>query len=103
MMNKPERHIFVCTSSRPTGQQKGMCLSKDGVGVMMKFMEEITDRDLGGSVFISNTGCFGLCGQGPVVVVYPDNVWYKNVAVEDVAEIMERHIEGDAPVARLLI
>lgn len=102
-MNKPERHIFVCTSSRPTGQQKGMCLSKDGVEVMLKFMEEIADRDLGGSVFISNTGCFGLCDKGPVVVVYPDNVWYQHVSPDDVEEIIEQHIEGDEPVTRLLI
>lgn len=102
-MNKPSRHIFVCTSSRPTGQQKGMCLSKDGVAVMMKCMEELEERDLAGNVFVTNTGCFGLCEQGPIVVVYPDNVWYKNVSPDDVEEIMETHIEGGKPVARLLI
>jgi (2Fe-2S) ferredoxin len=102
-MNKPTRHIFVCTSSRPTGQQKGMCLTKEGVSVMMKFIEEIEERDLGGEVFITNTGCFGLCEKGPVVVVHPDNVWYKNVSVDDVEEIMDNHIESGEPVARLLI
>jgi (2Fe-2S) ferredoxin len=102
-MNKPTRHIFVCTSSRPTGQQKGMCLTKEGVSVMMKFIEEIEERDLGGEVFITNTGCFGLCEKGPVVVVYPDNIWYKNVSVDDVEEIMDNHIESGEPVARLLI
>ncbi|KYZ78072.1 2Fe-2S ferredoxin [Anaerosporomusa subterranea] len=102
-MNKPNRHIFVCTSSRPTGQQKGMCLNKEGVSVMMKFMEEIGERDLGGDVAITNTGCFGLCEQGPIVVVYPDNVWYKKVSADDVEEIMDKHIEGGEPVTRLLI
>lgn len=102
-MNKPSRHIFVCTSSRPTGQQKGMCLSKDGVAVMIKFMEELEERDLAGDVFVTNTGCFGLCEQGPIVVVYPDAVWYKNVSPSDVEEIMDSHIEGGKPVARLLI
>lgn len=103
MMNKPKRHIFICTSSRPTGQQKGMCLTKDGVGVMMRFMEEVEERELGGEVFITNTGCFGLCEQGPIVVVHPDNIWYKNVCAADVTEIMEQHIEGGEPVARLII
>ncbi|MDF2500187.1 MAG: ferredoxin, 2Fe-2S [Anaerosporomusa subterranea] len=102
-MNKPNRHIFVCTSSRPTGQQKGMCLTKEGVNVMMKFMEAIEERDLGGDVAITNTGCFGLCEQGPIVVVYPDNVWYKKVSADDVEEIMDKHIEGGEPVTRLLI
>ena len=63
-MNKPERHIFVCTSSRPNGQQKGFCHTKDGVAVMGKFIEELEERGLSGEVMVSNTGCFGLCEQG---------------------------------------
>lgn len=52
---------------------------------------------------VTNTGCFGICEQGPVVVVYPDNVWYKTVSVDDVERIMEEHIEGGMPVAELEI
>lgn len=102
-MNKPKHHIFVCISSRPTGQQKGMCHTKEGIAIMMKFMEEIEDRDLGGEVFVTNTGCFGICEKGPIVVVYPDNVWYGLVTADDVEEIMDQHIEGGNPVARLVI
>jgi (2Fe-2S) ferredoxin len=102
-MNKPAKHIFVCTSSRPTGQQKGMCHTKEGVNIMMKFMEEIEDRDLGGEVFITNTGCFGICEKGPIVVVYPDNVWYGCVSLDDVEEIMDEHIAGGNVVKRLEI
>lgn len=102
-MNKPKKHIFVCTSSRITGQQKGFCHTKDGVEIVSAFMEEIEDRDLGGEVFVSNTGCFGLCEKGPIVVVYPDNVWYGSVTPDDVEEIMEEHIEGGNVVKRLEI
>ena len=52
---------------------------------------------------VSNTGCFGLCEQGPVVVVYPDNVWYGSVTPDDVEAIMEEHIEGGGIVTRLQI
>lgn len=100
-MNKPEYHIFVCTSSRVGGQQKGFCHSKSSVQIVESFLEEIEDRGLGGKVMVSNTGCFGLCERGPVVVVYPDNVWYGSVAVEDVEEIMDEHIEGGNIVERL--
>lgn len=100
-MNKPNRHIFVCTSSRMNGQQKGYCHSKDAVELVMKFTEEIEGRELGGEVFVSNTGCFGICEKGPIVVVYPDNVWYGSVTADDVEVIMEEHIEGGTPVARL--
>lgn len=102
-MNKPKYHIFVCTSSRMNGQQKGFCHTKEGVDVTMKFMEEVEERGLGGDVMISNTGCFSLCEKGPVVVVYPDNIWYGSVTVDNVEEIMEEHIEGGTPVEELLI
>ncbi|MBP2645641.1 MAG: Ferredoxin, 2Fe-2S [Firmicutes bacterium] len=102
-MQKPKTHIFVCTSSRIGGQQKGFCHTKGAVEIMAKFMEEIEERDLGGEVFVTNTGCFSICEKGPIVVVYPDNVWYGSVTVDDVEEIMEKHIEGGSPVARLEI
>jgi (2Fe-2S) ferredoxin len=102
-MNKPKYHIFVCTSSRMTGVQKGYCQSKGGVEIAMRFMEAIEEEDLGGEVFVSNTGCFGLCEQGPIVVVYPDNVWYGSVEPDDVEEIIEEHIKGGNSVKRLEI
>lgn len=100
-MIKPKRHIFVCTSSRVNGEPKGFCQSKAGVEIVANFLEEIRDRDLGSEVFVSNTGCFSLCEKGPIVVVYPDNVWYGGVTPEDVEEIMDEHIEGGSPVKRL--
>lgn len=102
-MNKPKRHIFVCTSSRANGQQKGFCHTKDGVAVVAKFLEELDERGLSGEVMVSNTGCLGLCEQGPIVVVYPDNIWYGNVQADDVETIMEEHIEGGQAVRRMQI
>jgi len=102
-MQKPKYHIFVCTSSRINGQQKGFCHSKAAVDIVENFMEEIEDRDLGGEVFVTNTGCFGICEKGPIVVVYPDNIWYGSVTPDDVEEIMDKHIEGGEPVKRLEI
>ena len=102
-MVKPKYHVFVCTSSRINGQQKGYCYSKDSVGVVQAFMEEIDSRELSGEVMVTNTGCFGICNSGPVVVVYPEGVWYKEVTVEDVAEIVESHFENGMKVERLEI
>jgi len=66
-------------------------------------MEEIEERELGGEIFTNNTGCFGICEKGPIVVEYPDNVWYGSVTPDDVEEIMDEHIEGGNVVERLLI
>lgn len=102
-MEKPERHIFVCSSSRINGQQQGVCLKKDGVQIIAKFMDEIEDRDLEGEVMVSNTGCFGICEEGPIVAVYPDGIWYGKVTPGDVEEIMDSHIEAGESVERLEI
>ncbi|MDA8442135.1 MAG: (2Fe-2S) ferredoxin domain-containing protein [Peptococcaceae bacterium] len=102
-MLKPKYHILVCTSSRATGQQKGFCHTKGGVDLMQNFLLEVEERELGSEVMVSNTGCLGLCEQGPIVVVYPDNVWYGKVSVADISVIMDEHIENGQPVERLLL
>ena len=51
----------------------------------------------------SESRCLGRCENGPVAVVYPDNVWYQYIDEEDIDEIFESHMEGDEIVNRLLI
>lgn len=102
-MVKLRHHIFICTSCRINGQQKGFCYSKDSVDVLQKFMEVIEDLDLSGEVMITNTGCFGICDKGPIAVVYPEGVWYGNLTEDDVEKIVEQHIVGDSPVEDLRI
>ncbi len=102
-MVKPKYHIFICSSSRINGQQKGFCVQKDSVGIIQNFMEEIDDRELSSEVMVTNTGCLAICDKGPVVIVYPEGVWYGSVTPDDVEEIMDSHIEGGEPVERLLI
>ncbi|MDI3536309.1 MAG: hypothetical protein PWP30_791 [Eubacteriaceae bacterium] len=98
-----KHHIFVCTSSRINGTQQGYCYQQKGVNIVQAFLEEIDDRELSGEVMINNTGCFGICDKGPIVVVYPEGVWYGNVSPDDVERIMDEHIEGGTPVEDLLI
>lgn len=102
-MVSPKYHIFVCTSCRINGQQKGLCYSKDSVDIVQKFIEELDNRDLSQEVMVTNTGCFGICDKGPVVVIYPEGTWYGNVTEDDVETIVEQHIEGGKVVEELLI
>jgi (2Fe-2S) ferredoxin len=99
-MNKPTHHIFVCSSSRVNGQQKGFCVSKGAVDIVSSFMEEVQDRDL--EVMVTNTGCLGICDKGPIVVIYPEGTWYGSVTPDDVEEIMDALEEGNT-VKRLEI
>jgi (2Fe-2S) ferredoxin len=96
-------HVFVCTSCRVNGQQKGYCYSKGSVDIVQKFMEVIEENDLSGDVMITNTGCFGICEKGPIAVVYPEGVWYGNLTEDDVETIVEQHFINGKPVQELVI
>jgi len=102
-MKNPKYHIFVCASCRINGTQKGFCYSKGAVSLINRFMEEIEERDLTSDVMVTNTGCFGMCDRGPIVVIYPEGTWYGNVMEDDVETIMEQHIEGGKIVKELQI
>lgn len=77
-------HVMVCGG---TG-----CTSSNSDRVAKCFEEEINKADLSKEVKVVRTGCFGLCELGPVVVVYPEGVFYSRVKEENVREIVEEHL-----------
>lgn len=99
-MTKPEHHLFVCGSFRPTGAQ-GVCHKKESSALLQYLSEEVDDRGLT-TVKVTSTGCLNLCDQGPVVVLYPEGRWFKHVneevadqildAIENGSEVAEEHI-----------
>ena len=102
-MIKPKYHVFICTSCRINGVQKGFCHSKDSVDLVQRLMDEIEERDLHDQVMVTNTGCFGICDKGPIMVVYPEGAWYGNVTKADIERIVEQHLENDEKVEELII
>jgi (2Fe-2S) ferredoxin len=95
-------HLFVCENRRPEGASRPCCAGRGGEAVKQAFKSELIRRGLNGEVRANSAGCLDLCEQGPVVVVYPEGAWYVGVRPEDVAEIVEEHLVGGRPVARLL-
>ncbi len=63
--------------------------------------EEVKRRGLNGKIRINKAGCLDQCSKGVSIVVYPEGVWYGHVTQADVAEIIESHLAGNAPVERL--
>ena len=53
-------------------------------------------------VCTAKAGCFSRCGHGPMIVVYPEDVWYAGVREGDLPEILESHILNGVPVERLI-
>ncbi len=87
-------HIMICGG---TG-----CTSSGSVKLKDIFESEAERLGIGDQVKVVLTGCFGLCALGPIVIVYPEGTFYSQVQAEDVPEIVESHLKGGVPVARLV-
>ncbi len=96
MANFYERHVFVCTSGK-TCPKNGPV--EEMLGVMR---QEIKSKGLKNKIRINKSGCLDWCDHGPVMVVYPEGVWYTGVQMEDVQEILDEHIINGKPVERLI-
>jgi (2Fe-2S) ferredoxin len=102
-MPKFEKHIFVCGNQRPAGHPRGCCDATAQALLQKLFKQKLAARGLKGKVRANQSGCLDQCEHGPTVVVYPDAVWYGHVTAADVDEIIESHIVGGRPVARLVL
>ncbi len=93
-MDGVRSHIMVCGG---TG-----CISAGAEDIIDALKAELDKVEYDQEVNVIRTGCFGFCGQGPVVKIHPDNVFYVKVKKEDAAEIVNEHIVKGRPVSRLL-
>jgi (2Fe-2S) ferredoxin len=99
---KPYRHhIFVCLGKR--------CLKKGAEELLDTLKDRIHEEGLAEEVRLSRSGCVKVCKEtheegeySPVVIVYPEGVWYKNVTTADLDDIINVHIRGGHVVERLL-
>ena len=94
MNNIYRAHILVCGG---TG-----CTSSGSPKIHDEFEAQLKANHLENEVKVVQTGCFGLCALGPVVIVYPEGAFYSMVKVEDVKEIVEEHLLKGRVVTRLL-
>jgi (2Fe-2S) ferredoxin len=103
MMSFFKRHVFFCLNERPAGNA---CCHHLGAVEMQNYAKKRI-KALGlagpGAIRINRAGCLGRCDEGPVLVVYPDNVWYQYVDQEDIDEIIEEHLIHGRIVNRLKI
>ena len=88
-----EKHILVCHG---TG-----CTSSKSPKIIENFRKLIEEKNIE-NVRVIQTGCFGLCAKGPIVIVRPEDVFYAMVTPEDCEEIIEKHIQNGELVERLL-
>ena len=94
-MGQYDRHVFVCTSGETCP------LQADTEKYVKTLRAGVQKANLQGAVRVNKAGCFSQCGHGPMIVVYPENVWYAGVRESDLEEILTSHIIGGYPVERL--
>ena len=94
-MGQYECHVFVCTSGDTCPEQG------DVEGYVKTLRAGVQKAGKQVDVRVNKAGCFSQCGHGPMLVIYPDNVWYAGVQASDLDEILTSHILGGQPVERL--
>ena len=93
-------HVFVCRQEKPEGVNS--CSAACSWDVLAALNRELDIEGAAGEVQITTCGCLGLCDEGPVVIIYPDGVWYRGVKAADVPEIVASHLRSGKPVSRLV-
>ncbi|HEX4931763.1 MAG TPA: (2Fe-2S) ferredoxin domain-containing protein [Gemmatimonadaceae bacterium] len=93
-MGQFEKHVFVCTSGKT-------CTSQDSAATFTFLKEKLREAGVAQRVRVNHSGCMGQCGHGPMVVVYPEDVWYHGVDVPAAQRILDEHLLGGAPVEAL--
>ena len=102
-----KRHVFFCTNQRANGEA---CCQNHGANEMRAYakeqMKKLLPKDPNsaeGRMRINSAGCLDRCELGPVLVIYPEAIWYTYVDRKDIDEIINEHLLHGRIVERLKI
>jgi (2Fe-2S) ferredoxin len=96
-------HIFVCCNRREPGHTRGCCDPDGATQLRDRFKSELKRRQLGPLVRANQAGCLDQCEYGPIVVIYPQAIWYGRVQLDDVPRIIEETVVAGRVLTDLLI
>jgi len=96
-------HVFFCMNVRDPDEPRPSC-GRSGADKMWWYAKKrVRELDLEGKgkVRVNKAGCMDRCEEGPVLVIYPEGVWYTYKTEEDIEEIIREHLQGGRIVERL--
>ena len=98
-----QHHVFFCLNQRENGE--ACCMDKGAEAAFEHMKSRVKKLNLNGKdqVRINRAGCFDRCAEGPLLVVYPQAIWYTFVDNEDIDEIIEGHLLQGKVVERLQV
>ena len=97
------KYVFICENMRDPSNPKGCCGLKGGSDLKKILKHKLAEKGLIKTFRANSAGCLDVCEHGPVMVIYPEGIWYGNVKQSDLSEIIENTLLNDQPVKRLLI
>lgn len=95
-----KHHVFFCTNKRDDAEGKASCMQYDAQGLRDYAKQRVKALKLK-KVRINTAGCLNRCAQGPIMVIYPEGIWYQYHNQADVDEIIEQHLVQGQIVERL--
>jgi (2Fe-2S) ferredoxin len=98
-----EKHVFFCVNEREAGVECCAGCGANEVQAHAKQRIKALRKNGEGKIRINRAGCMDRCDEGPVMVIYPDAVWYRYVDQSDIDEIIDEHLLNDRVVERLKI
>ena len=98
-----QRHIFFCLNQRDNGET--CCAQHDAQAAFDRCKKQVKLAGLAGpgKVRVNRSGCLDRCAAGPVIVIYPEAVWYSYVDNDDIDEIVTSHLGSGVVVERLRV
>lgn len=93
-------HLFFCTNQRDDAEGKAYCQQHDAQSLRDYAKQQVKALKLN-KVRVNNAGCLNRCGLGPIMVIYPDGIWYQYHSKDDIDEIIESHLQQGKIVERL--
>ena len=103
MTNFYKYHVFFCLNQRENGE--ACCADKGAEAAFDHMKARVKKLGLSGegSVRINRSGCLDRCNLGPLMVIYPQAIWYTFVDNDDIDEIVENHLVNGIVVERLVV
>jgi (2Fe-2S) ferredoxin len=91
-MSAYSHHIFLCENAREPGHKRGCCDPAQAGELRSAFKAELKRAGLAATTRANKAGCLDQCEHGPVMVIYPQGIWYGGVRAEDARRIVEETI-----------
>ncbi|MCF4166815.1 (2Fe-2S) ferredoxin domain-containing protein [Zavarzinia compransoris] len=95
-------HVFACVNERAEGHPRGSCKARGAIPLRAYMKARADELGITG-IRVNQSGCLDRCELGPVLVIYPEGIWYAPRSRDDIDEILNVHVMQGRRVTRLML